>query len=356
MLSYEFIQFLDEKILQYLPQPYVKVGDKINFRCIFCGDSKKSAIKKRGWVYLKNASVYCFNCGMSMSGIKFLQLLSGSDYEDIHREYVRLFLKSGLDSSLSANAWQPNADDEPSIFNLKNAIDSSMKKPLTDKAKAYLDSRRVLQAPFLKEPLYSIYSEPKRDQEYILIPWKLNGVDAYYQVNDFLKLKSMKYMFPKGKKKLLYGLDNVDPSYSKIFAFEGVYDSLFVKNGIATGTKSITDYQMKLIRERWPHHEVVVSFDNDQAGFSSMKKLIETNKASKFFVWFDQNTKEKDINEYVISKNNLNAFADTKTLDNMIYDSLQMKLWMISNKKWKDENRSLQKEVSKRSFLPLKCN
>ena len=51
MLSYEYIQFLNEKIVQYLPQPNIQVGDKINFRCPICGDSKKSLTKKRGWVY-----------------------------------------------------------------------------------------------------------------------------------------------------------------------------------------------------------------------------------------------------------------------------------------------------------------
>ena len=337
MLSYEYIQFLNEKILQYLPQPNIRVEDKINFRCPICGDSKKSSTKKRGWWYMKSASFYCWNCSTSMSGIKFLELMSGTDYESIRREYVDLFLKSGLDNSLSSSIWMPNQNEvEPSVFNLKPAFDQSMKKPLTDKAKEYLNSRKVLDAPFLKEPLYSIVSKDG-SEEYILIPWKVNGIDAYYQVNDFLKLKSMKYMFPKGKKKLIYGLDNIDPNYKKIFVFEGVYDSLFVKNGIATGTKSLTDYQLKLLRERWPYHELVVAFDNDAPGFSSTMKMIEKGKASKFFVWFDQATKQKDINEKILVDGNLKLFADPKTLDSMVYDALQMKLWMIGAGKWKSE-------------------
>ena len=345
MLSYEYIQFLNEKVMQYLPHPYVVVGDKINFRCMICGDSKKSSTKKRGWFYKNTASFYCFNCSTALSGIRFLKLLSGSDYDEIHREYVNLFLKSGLDNSLSSTIWTPgSADDEPSVFNLKPVLDSNMKKPLTTKAKEYLASRRVLDAPFLKEPLYSIVSKDGKE-EYILIPWKVNGVDAYYQVNDFLKLKTMKYMFPKGKKKLLYGLDNIDPNYKMIFAFEGVYDSLFVKNGIATGTKAVTDYQMRLIKERWPHHEVVIAFDNDLPGFASTKKMIEDGRASKFFVWFDGKTQEKDINERVLSKGNLRMFSSPRQLDKMVYDSLQMKLWMLSNGKWQDERRN-KKSVS----------
>lgn len=338
-MDYEHKAFLAEKIMQYLPQPYVNVNGRVNVRCPFCGDSKKSSTKKRGWVYMdKDCSYYCWNCGISMSGIKLLKALSGPDYESIHREYIDLFLKSGLSSSLSSTSYVD--PEEPNVFSLKSAIDPSMKHPLTSRATAYLKSRLVLDAPFLKEPLFSALPKDKPDEEYILIPWKVNGIDAYYQINDFLKIRQMKYIFPKNKKKLLYGLDNIDPSYGKIFVFEGVYDSLFVKNGIASGTKSITEYQMKLISQRWPHHEVCIAFDNDNAGFAATMKMVETGRAAKIFKWFDESTPEKDINEYVVSHNDVNAFSDVKKLDSMVMDKLQMKLWMTCNGKWKKEKAS----------------
>ena len=356
MISYEHLAFLREKIPLYLPSSFKNVGGKYNGRCPFCGDSKKSSTKKRGWCYFStDCSYFCFNCGISMSGIKLLKALSGADYDSLYREYVRLFMKSGLDSSLSSTVWRPDVDEELSVFNVKRLLDPALKKPLSDRAKAYLEGRKVLEAPFLKETLFSTYSKDGKE-EYILIPWKMNGVDAYYQVNDFLKFRQMKYMFPKGKKKLLYGIDNIDPSYKKIFAFEGVYDSLFVKNGIATGTKSITDYQMRLIKERWPHHEVVVSFDNDQPGFSATMKMIEKDTASKFFMWFNANTKEKDINDYVLARGDVNMFTDPAKLDAMTYDKLQMKLWLIKNGRWKKESKfklqdSSKEEVNKRSVF-----
>lgn len=350
MLSYEYIQFLNERLLQYIPQPYVHVGDKVNFRCPCCGDSQKSSTKKRGWLYLANSSYYCFNCGTSLPGIKLLQLLSGSDYESIKHEYVKLFLKSGQSYSLSA--YSASQDDEPNIFKFQRMLDPDLKKPLSKRATEYLNHRKVLSAPFLKEKIFSTYSQNKSDEEFILIPWKINGVDAYYQVNDFLGLHSMKYMFPKNKKKLIYGLDNIDPTYKKIFVFEGVYDSLFVKNGIASGTKAITEYQLKIIRNRWPSHDIVVSFDNDIAGFASTKKLIEQNNDFKFFRWFSSDTHEKDINDYVCAKNNINMFVNSVDIDNLVFDKLQMKMWMIRNSKWKDEKRlskthnSLQKKCA----------
>lgn len=331
-LSYEYIQFLNEKILQYLPASHVKVGDKINLRCPLCGDSHKSATKKRGWIYLKNASFYCFNCSTGMSGIKFLQYISGEAYEDIRKEYIKLCFRHGLNTNLSAQFDVPTA--EPSIFQLKSILNPDWKRPLSDKAKTYLDNRLVTKAPFFNDPVYSCYSK-KTNDEFILMPWRINGIDAYYQLNDFQKLHSLKYIFPKDKKKLVAGLDNVDISWPYIILFEGYWDSLFVKNGCCVGTKAVTDYQLKLIRERYPHHQIVISFDNDEAGLASMIKLMKSDNDFKYFRWFNQNTKEKDVNDYVIAKNNVNIFSKADVLERMIVDKLLMKMYLLRNGLWK---------------------
>lgn len=329
MYSYEYLQFLNDRILEYLPADRVVTGDKINFRCPICGDSHKSVTKKRGFWYTRNASYYCFNCGVGMSGIRFLQVLSGHDYEDIKREFVKLFLKSGLDNSLSAQFSKP--ETEPGFFDLKSIIDPAWKKPLSDDAREYLKKRHVDGAPFLKDDLFSYFD--KTGREYILIPWVVNGVDAYFQLNDFKKHGPIKYIFPKNRKKLVYGLDNIDLSYEYIYIFEGVYDSLFVKNGVATGSKSITDYQLKLIKERYPSHKICVAFDNDTPGITSMTKLIDKGVDFKYFKWFDRDTKEKDINEYVIAKNDISLFSNPDNLRKMTVSSLQMKFWLAQNGK-----------------------
>lgn len=328
--SYEYIQFLNDKILEFLPHNYVKTGNKINMRCPICGDSKKSSTKKRGWYYLQNASYYCFNCSTGMSGIKFLEFISGNNYEQIKKEYFKLCFKHGINTGLSANYTIP--DKEPSVFSLEQIVKPEWKKPLSEKAIEYLKKRKVLDAPFYKDPLYSCYT--KNNDEFIMIPWKLNGIDAYYQLNDFQKLHNLKYIFPKNRKKLIAGLDNIDISWPFIIVTEGYFDSLFVKNGICTGTKSITEYQLKLIKERYPKHQIVISFDNDKAGLDSMVKLLKSDNDFKFFKWFNSNTKEKDINDYVLSKNNVNIFCNTTVLEKLIVNKLLMKMFLIQNKLW----------------------
>lgn len=329
-LSYEYIQFLNEKVLEFLPHNYVRVGDKLNMRCPLCGDSHKDARKKRGWYYLSNASYYCFNCSKGMSGINFLQFISGNSYDQIKKEYLKLCFKHGINMSLSSHYEVPNS--EPSIFQVQSIVKPEWKQPLSEKALKYLSNRKVINAPFYKDPLYSCYSKSK--EEFIMIPWRLNGVDAYYQLNDFQKLHNLKYIFPKDKKKLIAGLDNIDLSWPYIIIFEGYFDSLFVKNGICVGTKAVTDYQLKLIKERFPKHQIVISFDNDLAGIQSMIKLLKSNNDFKYFKWFNKNTKEKDINDYILAKDNVNMFVNKAVLEKLIVDKLLMKMYLIQNNLW----------------------
>ena len=324
--SYDYIQFINSKIMEYLPRDMVKVGDKLNFRCPLCGDSHKSATKKRGFYYLKNASFYCFNCSTGMTGAKLLQTLSGKDYDDIKKEYAREFAKNGMTRTYAFPEEDKCGFD---LMNVKTMLDPLWKKPLTADARKYLAGRMVDRAPFLKEDLFS-YDGSMGD--YILIPWVINGVDAYYQLNDYKKYGQIKYIFPRDSQKLVYGLDNVDLSWPYVIVFEGVYDSLFVKNAVAVGTKSLSDRQEKLIRERYPNHRICLSFDNDKPGLDATAKSIEKKDGMLFFRWFDEHTPEKDVNEKIIASGNPSMFSDRTSLEKMIFTPLQMKIWLIQSK------------------------
>lgn len=340
-MSYDMIQFINQEVVRHLPCNYVQHNDKLNMRCPLCGDSKKSKLKKRGWYYQSTASYYCFNCGTSMSGLKFLEYISGSDYEQIKRDYLRIKLNGRNINYSTINTKSQSGN----ILNFKSIVDVNWKKELTDTAKDYLRKRGVLDAPFLQEQLYSYIA--KNEKEYIFIPWILNGVEAYYQVNDFLKHGSIKYLFPKDKQKLLYGLDNIDISFPYIFLVEGVYDSLFIKNAIATGSKSISDIQLKILKKRYPRHQLVVSFDNDLPGLISMKKLILGNNDFKFFKWFNPSIKQKDINDYVLHMNDVNIFADPLKLEKMICGKAIMKMYLVENGIWYLKERNDNSKIKK---------
>lgn len=338
--SDDFRQFVNEKVWEYLPASKVRVGNEIHVRCPICGDSKKNTRKKRGYYYNASCSYYCFNCGASLTGIKLLEAIAGADYQDIVQEYRRLKIKSSGNISAQINVGLDiQANNQLSAVSYLNSLTSAIKpewkNPLTEAATEYLEHRKVLEAPYFKGKLYSVFDKDKN--EYILIPWKINGIEAYYQINDFEHHDSLgrKYIFPAKKEKLIYGLDNIDLSFPYIICFEGVYDSLFIPNAIAIGGKSLTKFQHEIVSKRYPNHQIVLSFDNDNAGLTAMAKEIKKNPTEfKYFKWFDENTKEKDINDYILKKNNVEAFKDKNFVKKLIVSPISMKMFLLQKGMW----------------------
>lgn len=331
-MVYDFNTWINDKVLTYLPKNSIRSGDKINCRCPICGDSKKNSMKKRGYYYLTTSTYHCFNCDASLTGMKLLEHLSGSDYIQLKDEYVRMMYDGKHYSAVSSIFAKKVKTDNSIMFSLKNVLKNEWKHELSEKAITYLSNRKVLNAPFLKENFYSYYS--KKGDEYILIPWKLNGVDCYFQLNDFEKHNNMgmKYIFPKNMDKMIYGLDNIDLSKKYIIVFEGVYDSLFVPNAICVGGKTVTDKQLEIIKKRYPNMKLYLSFDNDKPGIKALKKSLNDDRYDfGYFKWFDENTKEKDINDFILTKNDINFF--NKNIENMLLDKVIMKLEMLKFKR-----------------------
>lgn len=332
-MTIELRDWINDEILPYLPTDRIRQGDKILFRCPICGDSKKNSQKKRGYYYLKTASYHCFNCDANLNGLKLLQVFSGENYEDVRGRFFKTMFDGKHFNSLSSHNSTLEETKNDNILQLRNVLKPEWKSPLSERATEYLKNRFVLDAPFLKEKLFSYFS--KNGNEYILIPWRLNGFDAYFQLNDFLKLgnSGLKYIFPKNKDKLIYGLDNIDMSFPYLICFEGVYDSLFIPNGIAIGGKNLTDLQERILKKRFPNHKIVYALDNDKPGLTATARTLSKNSSSMslYFKWFDVTTKEKDINDLVKSTGNVNMFCDKHKTESMIVDSITMKMWLAKN-------------------------
>lgn len=338
----DYHTMLNNEVWNRLPDSKVRIGNVINVRCPVCGDSKKSLTKKRGYYYLNDSRYYCFNCNVSMSAMKLLRFL-GCDENFFDEIKIK-----GLQNQLS-EAGMINLDDGKksnsslSVSTSSSSIlDPQLKKPveflkhkqdLTDNAIYYLNNRFVLNAPFLKTTLYSC-SSAKTNHEYILIPWEYNKIGSYYQVNNFMKYKNEnKYLFPSKLKKTVFGIDHIDCSFPYIICFEGVYDSIFVKNGVAIGGKSLTKFQEKMIQTKYPKHEIVFAFDNDNAGLDAISKITSDDPNKKIFMWMkhEKYKGEKDINELIISTKNPELFVSPEQIESNIVSSTMYRLEMQFN-------------------------
>lgn len=326
MVYDDLLRWLDDKILENIPTKYKRNRSDITFRCPVCGDSKKSKTKMRAHYYFSSHRFYCFNCDASLSAIKFLEFLTKNEWKDIKKEYIKLKYSDPKALSSESNLIHLDKNKkEVDLFGFKPIIKSAWKNDLSDEARKYLESRMIFDSPFVKsKQFYSVYTKNKA--EYILIPWKINGVEAYFQLNDFLKHSDKKYIFPPNESKLIYGIDDIDLSFPYIICFEGVYDSLFVKNGVAIGGKNLTEFQEKILAKKYPKHQIVLAFDNDLAGKRATERTFKGHFKYKYFDWANAlKTKCKDINEWVLSTKNVNLLADKNFVESCIKHPVVMK-------------------------------
>ncbi len=339
-----WISYVDEKVWQNLPDSSLKSrnNSEITFRCPICGDSKKNKQKKRGYFYRKTGTYYCFNCGTSMTGYAFLKAICPHDvFSSIIDEYKVLnfnnIVKGGGGSGIVESVMAGGSDIEilsPSP-SYRYLLEMGWKtQPLTSSAKGYLDSRRI---PLDKRDMMLSILDPA-GREFILIQYIWDDSAIYHQMANYNKYDikgqgSVKYIFPKDENinfqpKPVFNLSGIDVSFPYIICTEGVFDSLFVKNGVALGGRNLTEYQMKMISTFYPRHKIVLAFDNDAAGIQSALKHMERYPDAMYLDMYDLLgvAKVKDLNDFVKATGRADVFMDDRIVRSMISSSFKMQM------------------------------
>jgi hypothetical protein len=301
-----------------------------NFKCPYCGDSKKRESKSRGYVYRKHNDLFfkCHNCMKGTTFSNFLQFLDPI----LHKEYVFERFKSGdnhpnhnykkpiLVSSTAKNRFQKKVID----YNI--GLESILDLPDGHYAKEYIRSRLI---PFehwnklfftsdFKKYIKSINEDKsgnlKSKDPRIVIPfYDQKGVLIAVQ-GRALEDSNARYITIKTKEEnpKIYGLERLNKN-TPIWVFEGPIDSLFVKNGLATAGSELS----KLIKD-FP--EAIFVFDNEPSNkqiIQNMENVIDSG--CKIVIWKKSNT-HKDVNDMVISGIDID-----KELSDSVYSGLEAK-------------------------------
>ena len=292
--SPEFLETLADIVSKYATDVKNNNEEEVHMRCPLCGDSKKSKYKARGHYYKKTGSYYCFNCNEFMPGLKFASLISGLDEKYILSKFNRSYLDQMI---VGMGLAKPTKKTEKLITD-PNPIVYPRVRDLNDAELAYLAIRRITELPFFKD--LDINGITAKQGDFIFIPWMFDKKLVNYQIHNYNKYLTIpKYLFSKHGVKPIYGLDRIDESYKKLVIFEGVFDSLFIKNGVAVGGKTLTDFQKYVLSNQYSDYEIVLAFDNDKSGISAMMKMFkEADSNYKFFV--PNFGSIKDVNDYVM--------------------------------------------------------
>lgn len=283
-------------------------GNQLNFRCPICGDGKKRK-SKRGHFYLDTNSYYCFNGGCDanehgMSGLVFLSRIMAMPVQDVKRELIKR--AGSMKKAMEESKVQPIVETPkkqvyiPPIEGLvkEHVLDGDWTDELPSFVEEIIEKRKLKKAPFLPKDFHFYFD---KKEERLVIPWNEN----YYQERaiTYEQEKESKYKFPSDIEKPIFGLTEIDKSIPYIFLVEGVFDSIWVKNGVAVGSLTISNHQRKLLKENASNLELVYLMDNqwkDKTSLEKTKKILKEEPFTKVFIWPKELSRFKDINESII--------------------------------------------------------
>jgi transcription elongation factor Elf1 len=300
------MSYIDTKYLNIISsqlQQFKKKGDNLwNFRCPYCGDSKKSRTKARGFVFRKKNDLFfkCHNCGVGASLGNMIKTLDSRTYKD----YIMERYKKGVETRSSP---QPEFHFNAPVFRKKGilkGLKSIKDLPKEHPARRIVEKRRLppesLSDLYLCESFFKFTNSiiPKKfpsldgDHPRLLIPFRdENGEVFAYQGRAFGN-EQPKYITIKidADRDKIFGLDKVDRS-KPIYVVEGPLDSLFLDNCIAVAGADFSNME----------GDLTVIYDNEPRNKEINKQIEKTINQGKSVCLWPDNMKCKDINDMFIA-------------------------------------------------------
>ena len=317
-------------------------------------------------IYDNTNSFHCFSCGCSGSTIDYVKfstgLVSNADAaEEICREfgiqYEDNYVKdTEYDKYVQVYTWVSELFVKCNKFN--NALDywkSRGLESLIDKyglgycPAVFTDSNNtvvtfksilVKQFPNISQAtldsynLYDAYGQCVFSERYMFAIRNSKGDVVAFSgrtaTNDPAKYKNSKETKYFQKRKILYNLDKAK-GYPSVYIVEGQCDALSlvvagIPNAVASLGTAFTTEHLELLKGK----DIILAFDNDDAGHTQMCKLILENPTVNISVQDIFEGRFKDFNEALMSDFDLKFYL-SRYPKRMGADYL-LKLFTVNNK------------------------
>lgn len=341
-------------------------GDDYNFRCPFCGDSRKTETKTRGWLtWDKDARSYgfhCYNCSKSCGLLDLIRHVKPS----IADNYVAEKFKTGrsrrpeddrgLRKVITAKPVFTPRDDDDGVVEVPVVVEAPRppKMPLSrfpevtsvyedEWALEYAASRLV---PFeelahvfacddIRDVAYKIeaYKETRfRKSKGILFPYyNPDGGLGYLQART--QLESLRYVtFEVQGGAKLWGRHRVKAGLH-IYLFEGVLDAICIPGAVASGGVDLIR-AANLLKEEYPDNTFSLVYDGDWTTNRQVYDQVVRASTAGFKVTLTTGP-GKDVNEMLV-KGGWSVERTVAMLAQCTYDGLRAKLMISKTRKpWK---------------------
>ena len=290
-----------------------KKADLFNFRCPYCGDSKKRKNKARGYLFkIKNDFVYkCHNCGV---GRTFSNFLKDQD-TFLHDQYVMEKFKDGR-TGKGTTVPNPKFNFKAPVFrkngiNLEKISDLNTSHP----AREYLEKRGIKDLDYFYYcPKFKAWTNQQKktfyncrqDSPRIIIPFRdKDGKLFGYQGRSLAPTAKMRYitiMLDEDKPKI-FGQDRIDYD-EPIYIVEGPFDSTFIQNSVAMAG---SDVDIRTLG--WSNYIWV--YDNEPRNREIVNRISTSiDRGDKVVIW-PKNIQEKDINDMSLAGHDVQKVVES---------------------------------------------
>jgi transcription elongation factor Elf1 len=328
-----------------------KNQDLYNFRCPYCGDSRKNKLKARGFLYRKNNDYFyiCHNCSKSTTFGKFLQEIDGAAYKQYALERYSAgetgnhnykkpdfeYLRGNAYSRLHATGSSQQEEEAPSPALGKTwdnlGLESIVSLPENHYARDYIKNRKIPEkywneiyfAPHFKDFLDAEFPEHGKedvpnDDRIVLCYTNENG-EVTNIAGRALSESKIRYVTIKIKdEKKLFGLHRLDKS-KKAYVLEGQFDSFFIPNSVASGDSNLGGVAGVL-----QDVDLVLVYDNEPRNKDIVKQIEKSIDKGYNVCLFPESVKGKDVNEMI--QNGLTSDEIKTIIDNNTFSGLTAKL------------------------------
>ena len=342
--------FIDRKYLGFishkLEQFKQKKQDLYNFRCFYCGDSKKNKLKTRGYIYRKSNDYFyiCHNCGKSTTFGKFLQEFDGETY----RQYALERYSSGETGNhnykkptfdeLRGNAFsrlhrtgeaEVVEEEKPKLGKTWDTIGLESVANLMDGhyARDYIKKRKIPEkywneiffAPHFKDFLDTEFPDHGKedvpnDDRIVLCYTNENG-EVTNVAGRALSDTKIRYVTIKVKdEKKLFGLHRLQKQ-NRVYVLEGQFDSFFIPNSVASGDSNLGGVAGVL-----QDVDLVLVYDNEPRNKDIVKQIEKSIDKGYNVCLFPESAKGKDINEMIqngLTSDEIKGIIDTNTFSGL---------------------------------------
>ena len=319
------MNYIDNKYLNAIAirlQNFKKRGESLwNFRCPYCGDSKKDQSKSRGYIFRVEQSLVfkCHNCG---KGASLANLIKHID-PVVHGEYVAERFLNGSKrvekpTTLPVSK-KPIRHTNKVLANLKSV---SQLDP-DHHARRYIEERkiptknhyRLFHVPKFKKFVNGLipdkFGKIIHDEERLLIPLlDADGVMFGFQ-GRALGIETPKYytIILNDDRPKIFGMDTVDWRKT-VTVVEGPFDSMFLENSIAMAGADLKKLNVDA--------KLVFCYDNEPRNPDIVRHMERVVDEGHSIVVFPPSVTEKDINEMVLAGRDPSAIIASNTHDGLM--------------------------------------